>query len=86
MSWKRCWKPFYESLLSCTVAFVKPVARQKPRPLMLISVEVTGKNRLLPGQEIMWNAVVLAHCSLIKKNSWPKPAGVLEHYREGETY
>jgi hypothetical protein len=53
---------------------------------MLISVELTGKNRLQPGQEIMGNAVVLAHCSLIKKNPWPKPAGVLEHCREGETY
>ena len=32
----------------------------------------------------MGDAPVLSHCSLLR-NTWPKPAGVLKHYREGKT-
>jgi len=36
------------------------------------------------GQGSMGVALVLLHCSLLKK-IWPKPTGVLEHCHEGET-
>jgi hypothetical protein len=51
---------------------------------VLISVEETSKNQLVSGQKIMRDAPVLSHCSLLR-NPLPKPAGVLEHCREGET-
>jgi hypothetical protein len=51
---------------------------------MLISAEGTGKNHLEPGQECMGDAPVLSHCSLLRNPS-PKPTGVLENCRQGET-
>jgi len=51
---------------------------------MLISGEEALKNQLEPGQESMAVAPVLLHCSLLR-NLWPKPTGVLEHCRDGET-
>jgi len=57
------------------------LATQRQRPLMLISVEGTGNNQLEPGQKSMGDA---AHCSLLR-HPLPKPTGVLEHCREGET-
>jgi hypothetical protein len=51
---------------------------------MLVSIKGTGKNLLEPGQEISGNVPVLSHRSL-RRNLLPKPAGVLEHCREGET-
>jgi hypothetical protein len=51
---------------------------------MLISVEATGENWLQPGQDSMGDAPVLSHCSVLR-HPWPKPTGVLEHWREGET-
>jgi hypothetical protein len=50
---------------------------------MLISVEVTRKNQVQPGQESMGEAPVLSRCSLLR-NPLPKSTGVLEHFREGE--
>jgi hypothetical protein len=37
-----------------------------------------------PGQENMADSPVLSHCSLLR-NPQPKPTGVLEHCREGQT-
>jgi len=51
---------------------------------MLISAEITGKNQLDPGQESIEDASVLLHCSFLR-NPRPKPIGVLEHCREGDT-
>ena len=41
-------------------------------------------NRLEPGQKSIADAPVSSYCSLLR-NPWPKPTGVLEHCREGET-
>jgi hypothetical protein len=51
---------------------------------MLISIERTGSNQLQPSKKNMGDASVLLHCSLFR-NPLPKPTGVLEHCREGET-
>jgi len=51
---------------------------------MLISIEGTGKYQLEPGLESMGDAPVLSHFSL-PRNPGPKPTGVLENCREGET-
>ena len=53
-------------------------------PSMTIAIEGTGKNQLELGQESMGDAALVSYFSLLR-NPWPKPAGVLEHYREGET-
>ena len=53
-------------------------------PLMLISVEETGKNQQQPAQQNMEDAIVLLHCSLLR-NPWPKLTGALEHCCEWET-
>jgi hypothetical protein len=60
------------------------VAHKNAIPKVLISVNGTGKNQLEPGQESMRDVPVLSHCSLLRNIS-PKPPGVLEHCREGET-
>jgi hypothetical protein len=60
------------------------VASQKRRPF---SVDFIPGNRLKhmeAGQENMEDSPVSSHCSLLR-NPQPKPAGVLEHCREGQT-
>jgi hypothetical protein len=51
---------------------------------MLISVKKTGKNQTEPCQDNMGDAPVLLYCYFLR-NPLPKPTGVLEHCREGET-
>jgi len=51
---------------------------------MLISIQGTGKNQLELDQENTWNAVEFVTLFLLRK-SRPKPTGVLERFREGET-
>jgi hypothetical protein len=46
---------------------------------MLISVEGIGKNQLVPGHEIMWDAPVLPLCFVLR-NTRPNPTGALEHF------
>jgi hypothetical protein len=35
-------------------------------PTMVITVEVTGKDQLWPGQESIGNSAVLLHCTLLR--------------------
>jgi hypothetical protein len=51
---------------------------------MPISVEGAGENQLEPDLESMGDISVLSSCSLLRSPG-PKPTGVLEHCREGET-
>ena len=51
---------------------------------MLISAEGIDKNQLEPGQESMGDPTVLSPSSFLRY-PWPKPTGVLEHYRERVT-
>jgi len=50
---------------------------------MLITVEGIGNDQLDKGRESMWDIPVLSLPLL--RNPLPKPTGVLEHCREGET-
>ena len=74
-----------ESLFKSSIAFlIMLVTSQSSVASMPISVEGTRKNRLQPGQESIVHAPVLSYCSLLRKPQ-PKPTGVQEHCREGET-
>jgi hypothetical protein len=53
-------------------------------PSMLIAVEEAYKHQLQPCQGSVGDAPVMSLCSLLG-NPRPKPTGVLEHCREGET-
>jgi len=60
------------------------VASQKSVPCNADFIRGKVKNRLEPGEEIMGNATVMSHCSLLR-NPLPKPAGVLEHSLDEKT-
>jgi hypothetical protein len=49
-----------------------------------MSAEVRGTNQLQAGQENMEDASMLLLCSFLR-NPRPKPTGVLEYCRDGET-
>jgi len=82
---KRCGKPFCCSLFSSSVAFLMiSVVSPKRSPSNADFSRRNSKNQLHLGQESVGDVSVLSYCSSLR-NSWPKPTGVLEHYREGET-
>jgi hypothetical protein len=60
------------------------IVSQKLCPFNADFIERTGKNHLDPGQETTREAPVFQHCYLLR-NASPKPTGVVEHCREGET-
>ena len=67
------WKPFqfFRRILNYVSSITKALSPQ-------------CFSQLEPGQESVGDAPVLSHCSSLW-NPWPKPTGVLEHCREGET-
>jgi len=53
------------------------IASQKSLPCNADLIRRTGNNRLEPGEEILGDATLMSHCSLLR-NPLPKTFGVLE--------
>ena len=68
---------FFHRILNYVISITKAPPLQS-----FISVERTGKNQLQPGQ---WGWYSRDVTFFFIKKSLPKPTGVLEHCREGET-